>query len=280
MRTFANCKIAKRMENIIEFYKYEGTGNDFILIDNRDLSFKKNPETIARLCHRRFGIGADGLMLLENSTGSTTQNGAAPSTDFRMIYFNSDGNEGSMCGNGGRCITAFAQFLGIIESKTFFEAPDGLHEAEVKKGLVKLKMADVENITTLGEDFVLNTGSPHLVKFTDDIENVNVYSEGNKIRYSATYAEEGINVNFVEKLDEDVLFVRTYERGVEGETLSCGTGSTAAALTVLMRSGKEKMLVNTLGGKLLVYAEKSDEGFRNIWLEGPARLVFNGIINL
>ena len=171
----------------MNFYKYQGTGNDFIMIDNRDLSFPKdNTELIKKMCDRRFGIGGDGLILLENH----------PSLDFQMVYYNSDGREGTMCGNGGRSIVAFAHFLNVFQGKCSFHAIDGLHEAEIKDNIVKLKMINVADIKNIGEDFELNTGSPHFVRYVDDVEQLNVYTEGQKIRYSANYKSEGINVNF------------------------------------------------------------------------------------
>lgn len=252
------------------FYKYQGTGNDFVMIDNRDLSFPKNTETVARLCDRRFGIGADGLILLENDT----------ETDFRMVYFNSDGNESTMCGNGGRCIVSFANFLRVFDEKCKFMAVDGLHEAEISNGIVKLKMIDVNGISKDGENSVLNTGSPHFVQYVNNVEALDVYKEGIKIRNNNTYKKEGINVNFVEQKADDEIFVRTYERGVEDETHSCGTGATAAALTFMQNKNLDAVKVKVLGGNLKIYAEKNGDGFKNIWLEGPAELVFKGEINI
>lgn len=252
----------------MEFYKYQGTGNDFIMVDNRLLNFKKETGYIRQLCDRRFGIGADGLILLENDDA----------TNFKMVYYNSDGNESTMCGNGGRCIVAFAHFLGLFDQKCTFTAIDGLHEAEKNGPLVKLKMIDVSSINKDGEDFVLNTGSPHYVRYVQNLKSLNVYEEGNKIRNSATYAKEGINVNFVEPLSKDALFVRTYERGVEDETLSCGTGVTASALSFMLQSELKSLNIKVLGGELKVYAEKNDNNFKNIWLEGPAQQVFKGTI--
>ena len=268
--------------NTIEFYKYQGTGNDFVMIDNRDLNFPKEKEIIEKLCDRRFGIGGDGLILLENenSFSSILKDENFQKVDFKMVYYNSDGNESTMCGNGGRCIVAFAHFLDIFEDKCTFLAIDGLHEAEMNFGIVKLKMIDVENITKDGENCVLNTGSPHFVKFVENVEDFDVYENGNKIRYSETYKKEGINVNFVEKIDENKIFVRTYERGVEDETYSCGTGVTAASLVFLQDKNLKSVEVKVLGGNLKVYAEKSENGFKNVWLEGPAKQVFKGKVNI
>ncbi|UFK97393.1 diaminopimelate epimerase [Kaistella faecalis] len=258
------------MQNTIEFYKYQGTGNDFVMIDNRDMQFPKEKELIERLCDRRFGIGGDGLILLENDAN----------TDFRMVYYNSDGNESTMCGNGGRCIVAFAHFLDIFEDRASFEAVDGIHEAEISNGIVKLKMIDVSAINKDGADHVLNTGSPHFVQYVEDVKNFKVYAEGNRIRNSATYKTEGINVNFVEETGENEIFVRTYERGVEDETFSCGTGVTASALVYLKDKSNSSVNVKVLGGNLKVYAEQHGGAFTNIWLEGPAKQVFKGKINL
>ena len=254
----------------MDFYKYQGTGNDFVMIDNRDLQFPKDKKIIEKLCDRRFGIGADGLILLENDE----------KYDFKMVYYNSDGGESTMCGNGGRCLVAFAFFLDIFENKCTFIATDGEHKAEIHNGIVKLKMIDVEEITNDGDDSVLNTGSPHYVKYVEDIANFNVFAEGNSIRNSENYKEKGINVNFVENISTHEIFVRTYERGVEDETFSCGTGVTASALTFLQKNNLNSIKVKTLGGDLKVYAEKNGNSFEEIWLEGPAKQVFRGKVDL
>lgn len=256
------------------FYKYQGTGNDFIIIDNRDMSFNRNDNTlVAKLCDRRFGIGADGLMLLQNK----------PGYDFEMVYYNSDGNESSMCGNGGRCIVAFAHKLGLLNEKARFTAIDGDHEAILKVSQVSLKMADVNEIEKNGDFYFLSTGSPHYVKFVKDVEHYNVFEEGKKVRYNERFKEKGTNVNFIEK-QNNLLFVRTYERGVEGETYSCGTGVTAAALIAALTgtaTSAENCAIKTLGGNLNVrFNRKSENSFDNIWLEGPATFVFKGEITL
>ncbi len=258
----------------ISFFKYQGTGNDFILIDNRSNSVSLTTEQINFLCNRKFGIGADGLMLLELAAG----------VDFKMVYYNSDGNESSMCGNGGRCITAFAKHLGIIENKATFLAIDGKHDAIIEsEDFVQLKMQDVKEVEVGSDFFYLNTGSPHYVKVVSDINSFDVYKEGNAVRNSARFVEQGTNVNFIEK-KEDALFVRTYERGVENETLSCGTGVTAAALCASLigiSTSKNNCLVSTLGGNLEVSFEKVlDKNFYNIWLKGKATKVFSGSIKL
>lgn len=254
----------------MKFYKYQGTGNDFILIDNRNLQFFKDTKLINHLCDRRFGIGADGLILLEKDDH----------TDFRMVYYNADGNESTMCGNGGRCIIHFAHFLGIIKNSTKFVAIDGLHEGKIENSLVvKLKMGDVQAISNEADYSVLNTGSPHFVRFVKDVENIDVFAEGRKIRNSEKFVKEGINVNFVEQTSDNSLFIRTYERGVEDETYSCGTGATAAALTFMQNHHQKEVDIKVLGGNLKVYAELKDHGFINVWLEGPAQQVFTGTID-
>lgn len=257
------------MDQTLHFYKYQGTGNDFVMVDNRKKIFPGSRGTVARLCDRRFGIGGDGLILLENDAAA----------DFKMVYYNSDGNESTMCGNGGRCLVAFAHFLGIFQDHCTFNAVDGLHEAEICGDMVKLKMIDVAACTDVGGDFVVNTGSPHYVKYVEGLENIDVFFEGRGIRNSEPFKKEGINVNFVEET-QDGLFVRTYERGVEDETYSCGTGVTAAAITYLKDREATAVPVRVMGGLLKVYAEKNGTGFNEIWLEGPATQVFEGEIKL
>ena len=255
----------------IEFFKYQGTGNDFVMIDNRQGTFdKKDTDLIAHLCDRRFGVGADGLILLETH----------PNADFRMIYYNSDGNESSMCGNGGRCITAFANHLEIIQNKATFEAIDGIHHSIIENEIVKLQMTDVSTIENHDHYLFLNTGSPHHVQMEFDLEILNIQTEGSRIRYGAPYFEEGSNVNFVKKLKDDEFLVRTYERGVEDETLSCGTGVTAVALAMnyIKETEKNLITIQTQGGKLQVAFDKDGEGYKNIWLIGPAIQVFKGRI--
>ena len=220
----------------IHFYKYQGAGNDFILVDNRNRFFPKSDiGLIHKLCDRRFGIGADGLILLESSE----------KYDFSMIYYNADGKEGSMCGNGGRCIVAFAKKLSIIGDETTFEATDGLHYAKIENELINLQMADIENIEIHDTHIFLNTGSPHHVNFCNAVAPLNVAEIGAKIRYGAPYFEEGTNVNFVEQVSGNSFKVRTYERGVEGETLACGTGVTAVAIAAnkTNRTADEKIYI-------------------------------------
>lgn len=257
----------------IHFYKYQGTGNDFVILDNRNGQNNNLPlSTIKRICDRRFGVGADGLMLL--NTHSTF--------DFEMIYYNADGNEGSMCGNGGRCLVQFAKAMGIIKSNYTFLASDGLHEATfASNGWVQLKMKDVNEVKHHNDTALLNTGSPHFIKFVRGVMELDVKQQGKDIRYSKAFKEKGVNVNFVEQM-HDHLLVRTYERGVEDETLSCGTGVTASALvSAYNESGFNRVEVTTPGGRLAVEFDKNGEkSFTNIWLCGPATFVFEGNIVL
>lgn len=256
----------------VEFFKYQGTGNDFIMVDNRYDKFPKNDtKLVARLCERKFGIGADGLVLLENDEVS----------DFKMVYFNADGNEGSMCGNGGRCIVAFAKFLELIETDTSFYAVDGLHHAKIKGNLVSLQMGDVDEIREKPSYFFLNTGSPHHVQLVSELENFDVFSEGKKLRYGL-YGQKGSNINYVEQKSADQFAIRTYERGVENETLSCGTGVTAVALA-MHHSGKlesKKAKIEALGGELEVKFDFENGSYIDIWLVGPAEQTFKGFIEL
>jgi len=258
----------------IEFFKYQGTGNDFILLDNRENIYDSvTTREVNFLCHRRFGIGADGLMMLNKK----------PGFDFEMIYFNADGNPSSMCGNGGRCIVKFAAMLGIRKTKYKFIAVDGEHDAEIDlNGDVRLKMKDVTDVDYSFTRYILNTGSPHYVKTVPDAKDIDVKTEGSEIRNSKEFAKEGINVNFVEVLDDDTIYVRTYERGVEDETLSCGTGVTASALISAHNdNGFNRVEVQTQGGMLSVEFDKTGEkSFQNIWLVGPAELVFKGQITV
>jgi diaminopimelate epimerase len=258
----------------IKFYKYQGTGNDFVILDNRTGEFNNlNTKQIHRLCDRRFGIGGDGLMMLNNKQGY----------DFEMLYYNADGNTSSMCGNGGRCMIRFVSDKGMHKYTYKFIAIDGEHEGEIDQhNQVRLKMNDVDHVDEHSSYMILDTGSPHFIKFATDVANVDVVETGREIRYSKKFAAEGINVNFVESTGEDSIFVRTYERGVEDETLSCGTGVTAAALVSAHNSrGFNRVVVTTPGGKLSVEFNKIDETkFENIWLCGPAEFVFAGEIEI
>jgi diaminopimelate epimerase len=258
----------------MKFYKYQGTGNDFVMIDNRLENFpKNNTKLIESLCDRRFGIGADGLILLENDN----------STDFKMVYYNSDGNESSMCGNGGRCLVAFAKSLNVINNEATFIATDGLHNATIdENGIVSLQMKDVDEVKIESEYVFLNTGSPHHVTLVNDLENYNVKENGASIRYSDLYGKVGSNVNFVNQLSENHFALRTYERGVEDETLSCGTGATATAIAMnaIGKTNSNAIDINVEGGKLKVTFEKSEKGFEKVFLIGPATFVFEGEIEL
>ena len=257
----------------LEFFKYQGTGNDFIIIDNRTQIFSKNNTNLVKfLCDRKFGIGADGLMLLEKPE--------IGGDDFKMVYFNADGNQSSMCGNGGRCLVAFANYLGIIKEEAQFTAIDGPHKATLKNDLVSLQMQNVTEIQMEGDDLFLDTGSPHHIEFTGMIDNLDVKKQGAAVRYNQKYKEKGTNVNFVEQISANEYKVRTYERGVEDETLSCGTGVTAVALAAYAsnRALGEKVKLQTRGGELSVSFKKDDEGYKEVWLTGPAIQVFKGEI--
>ncbi len=263
----------------IPFYKYQGAGNDFVMIDNRSKQqiTKQDTDWINRLCDRRFGIGGDGLILLEEH----------PTYGLEMVYFNADGKEGSMCGNGGRCFVAFANQLGLISEECTFLAVDGPHEAKINKegNWVELKMIDVEEIQQHSDQYIMDTGSPHYVTFVPTLEQVDIFQEGRAIRYSDAYQKEGINVNFVEPTEEGIS-VATYERGVEEETLACGTGVTAAAIAYFIKNPTQAFLhlrkggipIKAKGGDLKVRFEVAKNQYKNIWLCGPAEFVFEGKI--
>jgi diaminopimelate epimerase len=258
----------------LNFYKYQGTGNDFVMIDNRSNNFpKENTQLVALLCDRRFGIGADGLILLDTDTV----------TDFKMVYYNSDGNPSSMCGNGGRCLVAFAKKLKVIQNETTFIATDGVHYATINDdNIVSLQMIDVADIKNTPEYSFLNTGSPHHVQLVSDLEQYNVKENGASIRYSKLYGKEGSNVNFVNKINEDTFSLRTYERGVEDETLACGTGATAVAIAMNATGETESnaININVEGGKLAVSFDKVNGKYTNVFLKGPAEFVFKGTIEI
>jgi diaminopimelate epimerase len=260
----------------LPFFKYQGTGNDFIILDGwyglPDLS---EPQ-IKHLCDRRFGIGADGIMIFKKH----------PEADFEMIYYNADGKPGSMCGNGGRCLVQFGFRKGYIGKQTRFIAIDGLHEASIdlNREWVSLKMGDVSEVKLReGGDCYLNTGSPHFIRWVDVPEKVDILAEGRLIRNSIEFRQFGTNVNFV-KVGNDKLYVRTYERGVEDETLSCGTGVTASVLAAAFAGKLDREIggseVSTPGGELYVRFKKANDGFVNVWLEGPAEFVYEGNIEL
>lgn len=258
----------------IDFFKYQGTGNDFVILENRTEKYNDlTAKQVKHICHRRFGVGADGLMLLNRHS----------ELDFEMIYYNADGNPGSMCGNGGRCMVQFAKDQGMYKVTYRFMAVDGPHEADIDMhGIVRLKMQNVSSVENHSGYAVLNTGSPHFVKFANNVENIDVVETGREIRNSKQFKKDGINVNFVETIDDDGIYVRTYERGVEDETMSCGTGVTASALmTAHNARGFNRVKVKTPGGSLSVEYNKIDEEhFENIWLCGPAALVYKGEIEI
>lgn len=257
---------------LISFYKYQGTGNDFLMIDGRADNIQLSNQQIRQLCDRRFGVGADGIIILKNH----------PTLDFEMDYYNADGTQ-SMCGNGGRCTVQFAKQIGIQKKTYRFLAIDGQHTATIEdNGWVHLKMSDVHDYEVSSGDFIINTGSPHYIKFLEDVADVDVMEEGRRIRNNSRFLEKGINVNFVQTLDDTSIFVRTYERGVEAETFSCGTGVTAASLLSAHNDrGFNRIEVSTNGGKLAVEFDKEgDNDFENIWLCGPATFVFKGELNI
>ena len=263
----------------MKFYKYQGTGNDFVMIDNRSMQFPAgNTAFINLLCDRRFGIGADGLILLEDT----------PGYDFKMVYFNADGRESTMCGNGGRCIAAFAKFLGIANDETDFLAIDGPHKASFADGKVYLQMKDVLQFECRESDFVLNTGSPHYVIFVKDLSKVSIIEEAHKIRHNHEFHKDGINVNFVQIIDSGKIKVRTYERGVEDETFSCGTGVVAAAISNFLKvnksvDGLQEVItsIEVKGGALEVsFLINENLHAGNVTLIGPAEQVFSGEIKI
>jgi len=260
----------------LHFYKFHGNGNDFVIIDNRSNNISLSKLQIDNLCNRRIGVGADGLILLDKSNDY----------DFKMIYYNADGNVGSMCGNGGRCVAAFANMLGIVGAKMKFEAYDGVHEAVVEAETIQsvewdisLQLADVIDVNVGNNYYFIDTGSPHYIEFVDDVAKIDIDRVGKIIRESDTFKPDGTNVNFVELADDNII-VRTYERGVEEETLSCGTGVTAAAIAASLQNGKRLISVHTKGGLFTVKFDFYNDKYTNVWLRGPARLVFDGEINI
>jgi diaminopimelate epimerase len=269
----------------IHFYKYQANGNDFVVIDNRESKLSLTKAQIEKICDRRFGVGADGVMLIENH----------PTLHFNLEYFNSDGTQ-SLCGNGSRAAVQFASWLGLVNGKATFNAYDGPHDAELlPSGIVRLRMNDVDGVRELGKDLHINTGSPHYIRFVDDVSNYPVFDEGRKIRYSDTFAPGGTNVNFVALQAGNTIFVRTYERGVENETLACGTGVTAAALAASFHGYTSPVSIKTLGGNLSVEFKSGQAGsrpekaplstgqvgtFQEIYLVGPAKMVFEGHLEL
>jgi diaminopimelate epimerase len=261
----------------LRFFKYHGAGNDFVIVDEREHITELTEKQIAHVCNRRFGVGADGFMRLQNSDDF----------DFKMLYYNADGKESTMCGNGGRCMIAFANHLGLIDQSTYFEAVDGEHEGQVIEygieSVVRLKMLTVGKVDINADQIFLDTGSPHHIEIVEDVKNTDVDKDGKFWRHHNQYAEiGGCNANFVEILDADHLYVRTFERGVEAETFSCGTGVTAAAISLhaLGKVNGEKIQIDTLGGKLQVEFSHNDSAYEHIHLQGPAAFVYQGIIDL
>ena len=254
----------------IHFYKYQGTGNDFIMIDNRDGHFPHDQKLVAHLCKQKMGIGADGLILIQEFDG----------LDFEMVYFNSDGSQ-SLCGNGARCAVKFAHQLEIIESQTRFQTIDGAYEAIIDDEIVHVHMKDQDAPEKHEDHYFLNNGSPHHILFVDNAESAPVFKQGKTIRNTEQYSPNGTNVNFVEITNQHSVFVRTYERGVEEETLSCGTGITASCLAAADKGLMSPIKVKSLGGDLEVRFEKKKNGrFEDIWLIGPAKLVFEGNVEV
>lgn len=254
----------------IPFHKYQATGNDFVLIDNRGGNYSFTKTQIEQICDRRFGVGADGLILIETH----------PTLDFNLVYYNSDGSQ-SLCGNGSRAAVVMAASLGLLKDKTVFNAYDGAHQADLNSGIVRLKMNDVAETKKMGADHFIDTGSPHHLCFVPDVENYPVFEEGKKIRYSTAYAPNGTNVNFIQLLANNTIYVRTYERGVENETYSCGTGVTAAALAASFQGYTSPVHVKVKGGELKVEFKSGQGGaFTDIYLIGPAKMVFEGTLEL
>ncbi|MBI3133284.1 MAG: diaminopimelate epimerase [Bacteroidetes bacterium] len=256
---------------MIEFYKYQGTGNDFILVDNRNQVFKSDkPAFVKKWCDRRFGIGSDGLIFIETASDA----------DFYVDFYNPDGSQ-SFCGNGSRCAVRFAGRLGITSGKTvIFKAIDGMHRAEMSDNAISIQMKDVAAVDRIDADFFIHTGSPHYIAFDENSEK-DILTFGRQIRYSERFKPGGTNVNLVKTLADNHIGVKTYERGVEGETFSCGTGVTACALAYAFKNGVEAGTVraDVKGGTLFVTFEKYGHGYRNIWLQGPAEFVYQGIIH-
>ena len=251
------------------FHKYQAAGNDFVIIDNRNNQFPKTPEIIQRICDRKFGVGADGLILIEPSKTGL----------FEMIYYNPDATQ-SLCGNGCRAAIRFAESLDIALETTQFNAYDGIHRALIKGHTIDLEMADVQNGREMEGGIFLDTGSPHFILFVKNAEEVDVVGVGRKWRYSGLFGDAGANINFVEIKDNSKIYVRTYERGVENETLSCGTGVTASALASSVYGCNSPLKVETKGGSLTVRFQREKQGFKKVWLEGPAEHVFSGTIDL
>ena len=259
-----------------EFWKYQGNGNDFMIVDERAGGHQLTTEQIRNLCDRHFGIGSDGLIIVNESKVA----------DFEMRYYNADGHLSSMCGNGGRCVALFAYLMGIAPKEMAFEAFDGVHKAIIeeelskgKKHAVSLQMADVSGVDRNENFYFLDTGSPHYVEFVENLAEMDVFKEGRVTRFSERFSPEGTNVNFVE-LKDNRLFVRTYERGVEDETLSCGTGVIASAIAAFLETGRKNFQIQTTGGTFSVKFKHQNEEFTDVWLHGPAEMVFKGVVTV
>jgi diaminopimelate epimerase len=257
----------------LPFFKYHGTGNDFVLIDGRSNDFALDLHQIVNLCHRHFGIGSDGLIIIQNHAEE----------DFEMVFYNPDGSQ-SFCGNGSRCAVSFARHLGMISNHGSFKAIDGVHlfmihdSGFIEKPEIHIHMRDVDAIESNGDDVILNTGSPHYIVTCNALEELDIMTAAHAIRYNERFKQAGINVNFV-RYGQNELWMRTYERGVEAETLSCGTGVTAAALSLAIKDpASHTIIVHTSGGDLTVKFQRTEEGFNDIWLCGPAEKVFEGVI--
>jgi diaminopimelate epimerase len=275
-RLFLEFNLILAVEMKLHFSKYHGTGNDFIIIDNRNNEVNLSMQQIERLCDRHLGIGADGLMILLH----------AAQHDFEMKYFNADGGEGTMCGNGGRCITAYAHHLGIISQRSRFLTIDGEHSGEIldQKGntsMISVTLRDIHRIERNQNYYLIDTGSPHYVEFVEDMKELDTFNRGKLIRWDPRFQPEGLNVNFV-KVKGEYLTVRTFERGVENITLSCGTGVTAAAVAADMENNETKTQyqIQTLGGELIVRFKKHNHSYQNVSLTGPVKHVFDGSIDL
>ncbi|MEP0984842.1 diaminopimelate epimerase [Ekhidna sp.] len=254
----------------LHFSKYQGTGNDFILIDDRDQSFPQKTDLIQKLCDRKFGIGADGLILIQDH----------PNLDYRMIYFNSDGSQ-SLCGNGSRCGFSFAQTLKLVSDSATFETTDGIHQIRQDGEFVHFQLFDVSQLNHINDkEWYINTGSPHHIVIVENLSDTDIVPEGRRIRNLTTYSSQnGTNVNFAQLLQSKVK-IRTYERGVEDETLSCGTGATAVGLMAGELGYESPVQIETEGGNLEVHFKKVADGYANIWLAGPAEKVFEGSVTI
>jgi diaminopimelate epimerase len=253
---------------LFKFYKYQGTGNDFIVFDDRSECFPSSRDVIQQLTDRRFGIGGDGIILIQNSEKA----------DFRMIYYNPDGSQ-SLCGNGSRCAVEFANRLNLFQYETNFEAVDGIHHAFMKDGWIHFNINDLESVINEGNDYFIENGSPHFIRFVTDVNEVDIQKISPPLRHSTAFNRSGMNVNFVQLTDHGIT-VRTYERGVENETLSCGTGVTAAAIASSLKGMASPVNVTTKGGSLRVTFDRTDDSFRHIYLSGPVSMVFEGEINI